>query len=96
MPASRFYDSTPNRNSSNNNNNNYSSSYNENQNKTSSIFSETQKVPASLYNDTTLFDEDEPSSESQQQYSNIDAPLEPARPPNGSNNINGRHEHIVI
>ncbi|CAB4422523.1 unnamed protein product [Rhizophagus irregularis] len=42
------------------------------------------------------FDEDEPSSESQQQYSNIDAPLEPARPPNGSNNINGRHEHIVI
>ncbi|RGB24761.1 hypothetical protein C1646_725393 [Rhizophagus diaphanus] len=96
MPASRFYDSTPNSNSSNNNNNNYSSSYNENQNKTSSIFSETQKVPASLYNDTTLFDEDEPSSESQQQYSNIDAPLEPARPPNGSNNINGRHEHIVI
>lgn len=96
MPASRFYDSTPNRNSSNNDNNNYSSSYNENQNKTSSIFSETQKVHASLYNDTTLFDEDEPSSESQQQYSNIDAPLEPTRPPNGNNNINGRQEHIVI
>ncbi|GBB83683.1 hypothetical protein RclHR1_10380006 [Rhizophagus clarus] len=96
MPASRFYDSTPNRNSNNNNNNNYSSSYNENQYKTSSIYNEPQKVPASLYNDTTLFEEDEPSSESQQQYSNIAAPLEPTQPPNGSNNINGRQEHIVI
>jgi hypothetical protein len=90
MPASRFYDSTPNRNSNNNNN---SSSYNE---KPTSIYNETQKVPASLYNDSTLFEDDEPSSESQQQYSNIAAPLEPTRPPNGSNNINGRQEHIVI
>ncbi|RIA92500.1 hypothetical protein C1645_764997 [Glomus cerebriforme] len=94
MPASRFYDSTQNRNSSNNYNN-YSSSYNEYQNKTS-IYSDTQKVPSSLYNDATLFEEDEPSSESQQQYSNIAAPLEPVRSPNGNNNINGRQEHIVI
>ena len=92
MPASRFYDSTQSYNKSIN----HSPLHNEYQNKASStIHKETRRVPSSLYNDPTLFEEEQPVSESQSQYSNIAAPLEP-RPSNSNNNINGRPEHIVI
>ncbi|CAG8457556.1 16471_t:CDS:10 [Funneliformis caledonium] len=93
MPASKFYDSAQNYNTSNN----HSPLYNEFPNRTS-IYNDPPKLPASIYNDTTLFEEEQPASEVQPQYPNIVAPLEPSdyKPPNSSNNINGRQEHIII
>ncbi|CAG8692696.1 hypothetical protein C2G38_2231554 [Gigaspora rosea] len=55
------------------------------------------KVPVSIYNDDDVF-KDDPKELSNQQYSGLVAPLQPTkyRPPNVTNNNNGRQDHMSI